>query len=352
MPNMIGHKLNAYRLYGKPIPLEEFHDIILERSTYFNDIKCIKARRIHMDDKGRIEITIPGKIKDNDGGNIEGPFGLQDLALGLLCRKFKIPANYMHKCPPALRARNINHWIKNGPTKELYIRFDSISGDPEIRAILSKHYAPFDNHQVSEKIAHIGKGRDLNVRFEWTHNKLCGQIIAAKSKLTTKNGQVIHGGAHFRNSEVGISKCSFSGFAGLVAGDGGIIFQENQEFNKTHMKKDSIMLGFDDAVRNILDNINEDLKRYADLQNIRVREPLQLIETIYKSYILNEPQQEEIKIAAKQQALKGKWTMWDIVNAISGAGVSEKLTLDERERLQKIGGEICYNIKKYNVWIK
>jgi len=340
------------------VPVVEFNRLMADRAKHFAD-KTVKAGNLMMDNQGNI-------VQDTGNAQDRPTYPLQKHALMLLGARLGI-GSYISKCPAepeeivtsdakitaSLRAINVNYWLKKRSHKELLMRLDAISGQPEIRAVLSKQYSPIGNDEVSRELTTVPGASDLSVRFEWTPMYLYAHIISDKCKMTTPNGEVIQGAIHLRNSEVGLSKIVLESMVMKEAAPTGAILREWSGFNKVHkMDRGDLFRAFRESVPQIFSNMSGALQKYADLQKIGVNDPNGLLETIgnERANMFNEDQKEAIKTACSQEGeLK---TMWNIVNVLTRAAGDQTLPPMDREKLMKSGGKIVYDIRNYGVWTR
>jgi len=132
----------------------------------------VPASAITVGENGVVHFAAPAK--DNAGLIKEVNALLTERAMfGLASRITPGGAKYLTQCPPALRAANLNHWLKERGETELTLRtrnapqFDGRLADHEIFAACGPKYAAHDVnqvlHQAAEQIGHDARG---TVRYD------------------------------------------------------------------------------------------------------------------------------------------------------------------------------------------
>ena len=131
----------------------------------------IPASAITVGDNGVVHFAVPS---EGDVLAKEVNALLTERAMfGLASRITPGGAKYLSQCPPALRAANLNHWLKERGESELTLRtrnapeFDGRLADREIFAACGPRYAAHDVNQVmrqaAEQIGHNARG---TVRYD------------------------------------------------------------------------------------------------------------------------------------------------------------------------------------------
>ena len=133
-------------------------------------------------------------------------YDMTDWALGQACGRLgNIPVAYMKRCPPDLRATNLNHWLGKMPEdRELFLRFYG----PECRAILSKQYLPVANSDVAEGLLDImGDGYDIVRPYFDPHT-----IHLKFRTMSDPNDDNFGYGVYVGNGEIGNRALTVAGF--------------------------------------------------------------------------------------------------------------------------------------------
>ena len=118
-------------------------------------------------DSGIITATVPAS--ENTSATTFDAYLTERSMLGLASRVTPGGAKYLAQCPPALRAANLNHWLKERGDVELTLRtrnapeFDGRLADREIYAACGPKYASHDvdevMRQAAEQIGHDARAK-------------------------------------------------------------------------------------------------------------------------------------------------------------------------------------------------
>ena len=136
-----------------------------------------------------------------------------------LLTRLKMPASYIYRCPPGLKASNVNHWIKHFSSKQVMLRFE----DNAVRAIFSSRFSTdLDDHELvpvvldtlkasyhpdKVDILYFGQDRDFTVM----------EILFSDTKIK-HNEEEYAPGIMIVNSEVGRSSIWVRPFIKLISG--------------------------------------------------------------------------------------------------------------------------------------
>lgn len=103
------------------------------------------------------------------GGNER--YTLREHAFGQIAAKLAIPAHYLRRCDPDLRARNVNRWLREAD-RDLMLRLEG----GEVRAVLSGSYRVI-NHADILGWLESRLGENAAVRYELTEGYLDLQVV-------------------------------------------------------------------------------------------------------------------------------------------------------------------------------
>ena len=131
----------------------------------------VPANAITVEENGVVRVVLPN---DNQTLVKEINALLTDRAMfGLSSRITPGGARYLSQCPPALRAANLNHWLKERGETELTLRmrnapqFDGRLADREIYAAVGPKFAAHNVDQVVRQAAEqIGHDARATVRYD------------------------------------------------------------------------------------------------------------------------------------------------------------------------------------------
>ena len=192
--------------------------------------------RIHADNTGKWDLTLPRHRLMLRGGRLVLPSGYEDeyperltlspWATAQACQRLGIPTAYFRKCPPPLRDAQFNHWAWREQAQQEYdLPLDDEDMEPvpvaeppvpakpdgwllrakgsEVRGILSQRYVRLDNQQLMDCLVPLLESRyevkSLALTGESLHLRLIDPSLA-RDVLPNDRLMV---GLHVTNSEVG-----------------------------------------------------------------------------------------------------------------------------------------------------
>lgn len=122
-----------------------------------------------------------------------------------LLTRLRIPASYLHRCPPFLQRANISHWLLECANQNILLRFK----DDTIRAIFSNRYkSDMDDAKVMPVILEALQqelGDDLHIKtFHQTEDFTIMKILFRDAR-TQHESNISFAGVTIVNSEVGKS---------------------------------------------------------------------------------------------------------------------------------------------------
>ena len=319
------------------ISISDLRTSLLEREKGFSDMTC-QAHEIGMNpDTGRIRIR-NGSIKE---------YGVQAAALSTLSNQIHVPAGYLSRCPSDLRARNINHWIKQLGEKELFIRFD---GD-EVRAILTPEYLPVGNLELIDRVAEKYGDQIAGVKYEITPARFVVQVLLKEMNREVQPNDLVQGGFSILNSEVGFSSVEIDGLIHRTVCTNGMILRERHRYRKVHRGKDreQFLKGLDEHLSQVIWSIPETFDALEKTIQIRWEQIDTVFDLLNKQYQLTKEEQESVKSAWEHEE---GGSMYSVVQSYTrAANDSGKLALESRVKLQRIGGSIVENIRRTGRWL-
>ena len=98
--------LSSYSLSGKNVTLEEFRDLMLERSACFRD-ETIQVSDLSLDRRkskptlirrSLLNILDDPAVPDEQKAGLDAFYPMQDHAVMLLCNRLKVPYKYFKRC--------------------------------------------------------------------------------------------------------------------------------------------------------------------------------------------------------------------------------------------------------------
>lgn len=334
--------------YGPLISLEDFKTKIDERAKFYRD-ETIFASALRMSEENG-NITRAKSWKDPDGKDMLGvdTYPMTKHGFSTFCQKLGIPYMYMQRCPPALRATNFNFWIERKGSKELFVRFDSYPDNQDkIRAVLSDRYADLPNTELAKLLLEKANPDYLfKITYADREEALRGQVIAHSTSFIQDDFQ---SGIHIRNSEIGLSKLTLEAMIYNRVDQSGIILKEMAGFSEKHIgEKKEFAKAFGESIDKIMANIPGVIRNLNDLRNISVGDVLEIVDVICNSNLVKGPGKEALDRARVTIETKN---LFDVVCIFMRAATDSELTLDEREELQRVGGDVVLKAKRYQRWL-
>lgn len=260
-------------------------------------------------------------------------YSLREHAFGQIATKLQIPAHYLRRCEPDLRARNVNRWLREAD-RDVLLRLEG----GEVRAVLSGSYRVINHLDI---IGWLESRLSANtpVRYELTEGYLDLQVVGDhESGLPRARRDALHRGLHLRNSEVGLARVNISALVfrticlnGLVMGTGRWTYQ------RRHVGKAEIADQVREAFDRAIDLSGQAATAFAGTRGIQVAEPEMALDRIATRYELAAEEHEATKRA---YAVEPGNSLYDVINALTRAGNDTALGIDSRHKLQSLGGRL------------
>jgi hypothetical protein len=325
-----------------PISLDDFATKMKERAQFYRDEYAF-GEQLRMEAETGNITRYP--MPNQPGG--DQTFQLLHWGLATLGIKLQIPSSYAQRCPPSLRAANFNYWLEVNKKKEFFIRLDSHpDGVEKIRAVLSKKYADFPNTELAKLIRdNADPSYGFMIQYEHTPERVVGELVAGDPKYNTNTHA---GGIRLMNSEIGLNCLVFETLIYSKADRSGVIMQEWGGFSEKHIG-DKKLIGerFKKVIDEIMANFGSAIQQLEDLKKISVVDVPDMVEVIAGSYKLK----KSVVLALERALLTMQpKTLYDIVTVFTKASIDPALGLEDRETLQRVGGKIVLNAKKYQRW--
>ena len=262
-----------------------------------------------------------------------GRYELREHALWQIAAKLQIPARYLRRCDPELRARNVNRWLRESD-RDMLLRLEG----NQVRAVLSGSYRVINHLDILDWLE-SRLGADTHVRYELTEGFLDLQLVGdAETSLPNSRRDTLHRGLHLRNSEVGLARVNISALVfrticlnGLVMGSG------RWAYHRRHVGKAEIADQVKEAFDRAIDLSGQAATAFAGTRGIQIAEPLKALERIVSRYELV---QDEGAAVNRAYNVEPGQTLYNVINALTRAGNDPTLTIDSRHKLQTLGGRL------------
>ena len=310
------------------VPLPEVRDNLSRREDRMWD-KTVPADRMSMDpDTGDMAVTVKSSTCS---------YPLQHQALSLLGQKIRVPASYLRRCPPELRARNVNHWLAELGDKDLFVRFDA----GEIRAVLSTRYNPVSHLEVIDQF----RGDDrFKVDLDISAMKMVARLVAGDVRSRMSRDDLVLGGLSLSNSEVGYGSLELSAFLYRVVCTNGLITSEQYSFRRIHVGGNGeLKKQLKDAAEHVMASLPKTLDRFKATRDALVPDPSSVFERVNLRNRLTEDEALAVEKAFERESGD---RLYHVINSYTGAANDEALPIGSREKLQRVGGRILHGAER------
>lgn len=189
--------------------IQKLNDQIHKHALDWSEIE----RKLVLDEMGKQDIETDDLHFEPDGSiTVDGITGyrMQEGSENQIISRF-VPkgVQYLRSCieEPSLFAQNMNHWAYKQLGKKYLVRTrETLDGQKYVRAILSDRYAIMDHMELFEGIQNQFRDEFVPVNMALNaaqfHLRLAHREGRDISRYDT--GDLVHGGLHFSNSEIGI----------------------------------------------------------------------------------------------------------------------------------------------------
>ena len=295
---------------------------------------------------------------------LDNAYAVTDLAHRQISSWAGIPGTYyqrMHQLSPELLAENVNHWFHN---QENTVRRMIRTLDGDVRAFLSDRYRRVDNEQIAEHaLPVLLESPDMEiVSADITDTRLYLKALFPRIQGEVRQGDVVQAGVVVSNSEVGMGSLSVSPLIFRLVCTNGMIADAGNEFGlkKYHvgrrvvghnqsfdifrdetLKADdrALMLKLEDTIRAAGNQIvfQSLLNKMRDAASgPQINTPVKSVETLGKSYSLNEGERESVLVNLIRN---GDYTRWGAINAVTEIANTHQ-SYERSTELEIIGGQI------------
>lgn len=260
-------------------------------------------------------------------------FPVTPMAQRSFAYRLGIPYQYLTRCPAEIQAYNMNHWIKEEPNPELFMRFD---GD-EVRALFTTKYQPVDNFEVLERLDSLGFGPDTMVQCN-LDDEFMSLSIPDKEyafKINKKDEHIP--GISISNSEVGLASLSIAAFVlRLICTNGAVRKTEISGKSYRHVSA-KVLEDLPQTINMVRLDLDNQKTQFQISSESPVEHPHAMIENFNRQYQLSQPEKEAVDWSIPQELGN---TMFHVINTYTKASQFPALSAESSYKLQKIGGNI------------
>lgn len=275
-----------------------------------------------------------------------GDLDITDTAFRQLCGKLQLPADYLARIEPDLRAANISRAIA-GRASDLLVRTEG----NRVRGLLGPRYAAVNNLDIVDGL--LARDSRALARYELTESALDIQIVGGSQARDVRTDSALKSGLHIRNSEVGLSKLNIEGFVlRTICLNGMVLRGSSGTFSRVHVGDG------DDILRQALESLNvlgshagEAARRFGQAYEISIGgidKGAEVIKRIGDHYDLTRPQ-----VAASIDGFNTEPgdRLYHVLQGLAHAGTHSSLAQDARLQLQTVAGTVLNSIEHGHRWL-
>ena len=356
--------MEQHSLHDSPITIPDFQDLLNARAKHYSDeeieVSDLTLSRRHpvpsLIRTSLLNMLDDTNVPDDQKDGVSAIFQMEPHAIHLFCQRLKLPAVYFTRCMENADASgnrldaHANYWLNKLPkTRKWFVRFDKYSGMQKIRGILSKRYEVYDHVEAVKLLASYLPGINWTLAFLHTPTNL---YVDLRNPDMTRTicGKEIHGALRLKNSEVGCGSLGCELLTVNATDSTGIIMTGYQGFRRTHLKKkEEFENEFKIGVEALIDKMDECLNEVEATQSIKILDPAEFRERVFDAFALDVGQRKAVE---EYWDLGSVQTLFDAVQAIALAGALSGLSMDRKEKLQNVAGQIIYNTSRFGKWLQ
>jgi len=257
----------------------------------------------------------------------------------LFCNRLRLPHSYLVRCPAALQAENLNHWIREEREKRetLFCRFDG----SKLRAVFTDRYCALDNSQILSRMVEYGFSPETEVHYSLDQELLVLKVPDFTRAFGFGDKDKIVPGISVANSEVGILAFSIGAYFYRLICSNGLISTVSVASRFKHVSRRALD-EFPDLLRKVVYESEHSQRRFEISTQTRLDNPLATIGSFNRQFTITKKEAEAVTHAWETEQ---GFTMFHVINAYTRAAHEGDLTAEEEYRLERIGGIILSMVK-------
>jgi len=261
------------------------------------------------------------------------PVAVRPSAQRLLCQRLQVPHSYLRRCSPELQAHNLNYWLARERLVRdtLFCRFDG----QELRAVFTDRYKALDNRTIVDKMTEYGFSPSTEVHLALNQNIMVMKI-PDYGRIFSVNSDRMTPGIAISNSEVGILAFSIEAYFYRLVCTNGMIAKTQVASKFRHVSLKALS-EFNQIVGQVIDESRYSQASLAVASQSRVDDPLATLRSFNRRFLVSRAGTEAVVRA--WEAEPGQ-TMFHIINAYTRAAQDRGLSVEESNRLERVGGQI------------
>jgi len=212
-----------------------------------------------------------------------------------------------------------------------------------VRALFTDRYTAIDNREILSKMLALGFRPEQEAQYMLDGGMMVVKVPEyARSLEVVVLRDTIVPGLSFGNSETGLlSFCIECFFLRLICTNGMVVPVSAGQSRFKHISRKAFE-ALPETILQVSDSSIRQQSKMVISVNTPVPEPLRRIDSFNKRFGLTQAESEMVKASfAKEPG----GTMWNIIQAYTGAAKSPDLFVGAAYRLERVGGQILALVK-------
>jgi hypothetical protein len=349
---------------GKLIKLTEFQDRVHDWSEANYDLRA-DSKEMLFHDVEDIEVFEPYS-EENPIATVASRLTLDDHSKGQLCERFSLPKRFMFDdkyFDAHQRKLDFEYKFKKFPQEEMLIRGRTLEGGDQCRAVLTKHYRPYDNHEFIDSIVEAVKTKNVNPNTIEVGNWSIGSEMRGFGILPHitfdqwGNGGPpsadgggsggLHPGFKFGNSEIGSLRIRIAGGGWRGYCNNGMIYGWNEQgsFAQVHRGQKVMSLLVNEAIADALLMSERGAQKYIEKMSLKVERTDigDIISDWSTKYGFTIESTDTWTGMVMANDPYGQITEFDMINDLTYVARGLNDNVEEQELLQRTAGDMVFH---------
>jgi hypothetical protein len=252
-----------------------------------------------------------------------------------------VPFTDLERCPAELQARNLNYWLEHErkARKTFFCRFNA---QRQVRALFTDRYTAIDNREILSKMLALGFRPEQEAQYMLDDGMMVVKVPEYARSFDVVLRDTIVPGLAFGNSETGLlSFCIECFFLRLICINGLVVPASAGQSRFKHISRKAFE-ALPETILQVSDSSIRQQSKMVISVNTPVPEPLRTIDSFNKLFGLTQAESEMVKASFAQEP---GGTMWNIIQAYTGAAKAPDLIVEAAYRLERVGGQILALVK-------
>jgi len=259
----------------------------------------------------------------------------------LLANRLRVPFSYLERCPAELQAKNLNYWLEQ-ERKARQTFFCRFNAQRQVRALFTNRYTAIDNREILSKMLGLGFKPEQQIQYMLDQDMMVVKVPEYARSFEVVLRDTIVPGLSFGNSETGLlSFCIECYYLRLVCTNGMVVPVSVGQSRFKHISRKAFE-ALPETILQVSDGSNRQQAKMVISVNTPVPEPLRIIDSFNRRFGLTQAESEMVKASFAHEP---GGTMWNIIQAYTGAAKSPDLIVEAAYRLERVGGQILALVK-------